>query len=108
MGGSKKKSMKQIERAQTSKEPKEKEVKKSKSPVVEKKFGGINAPDVANPDFISELGKMKAITPYAVASRYGLRLSIAKDFLEDLSHRGVIQYVGGHARLRIYRLIAAT
>jgi small subunit ribosomal protein S25e len=108
MGGTKKKSLKQMERAQASKEPREKEVKKPKPLVAEKKFGGINAPDVANPDFISELGKMKAITPYSVASRYGLRLSVAKDILEDLSRRGVVQYVGGHARLRIYRLIAAT
>jgi len=46
---------------------------------------------------------MKALTPYTVATRFNLRLSVAKDLLDDLAQRGVIQYVSGSKSLKIYK-----
>ena len=46
---------------------------------------------------------MAAITPYALASQFNLRLSIAKDLLEELEKRNVVKLVGGNARVRIYQ-----
>jgi len=46
---------------------------------------------------------MKAVTPYAVASRFNLRLSVARDMLEELTRRGVLDYVSGNKNLKIYK-----
>jgi len=46
---------------------------------------------------------MAAITPYGLASQFNLRLSIAKDLLEDLAKRNIVKLVGGNARVRIYQ-----
>jgi len=108
MGGAKKKSMAQMEKQQKSKEeePKKKEAKKARASV-ERKTGAINLPDLSSKEFLGELSKMKAVTPYGVASRFGLRFSVAKDVLEELEKRGVIQFISGSNRLRIYRAAAA-
>ncbi|NIW11392.1 MAG: hypothetical protein GWN33_13195 [Gammaproteobacteria bacterium] len=45
---------------------------------------------------------MKTLTPFAVASRFNLRLSVAKDLLEELEHKGVIQFVSRSRNLKIY------
>jgi ribosomal protein S25 len=46
---------------------------------------------------------MKALTPYTVATRFDLRLSVAKDFLEDLERRGIVEYVSGSKNLKVYK-----
>jgi ribosomal protein S25 len=48
--------------------------------------------------------KMKAITPYSVASRLDLRISVAKDLLQQLEQKGKIEYVSGSKSLKIYKL----
>lgn len=106
MGGAKRKSLAQMERQQqTEEETKKKETKKAKTSV-EKKTGAITLPDLSSKEFLGELSKMKAVTPYGVASRFGLRFSVAKDVLEELEKRGVIKFIAGSNRLRIY--MAAT
>jgi ribosomal protein S25 len=42
------------------------------------------------------------ITPYGVASQLNLRISLAKDLLEELEKKQLIKSVGGNARVRIY------
>ncbi len=69
--------------------------------------GGLAAPDVSDPKLVSEVQKMGAITPFALASQLNLRLSVAKDLLEDLERRRVVRLVGGNARIRIYQPAAA-
>jgi len=108
MGGGKKRSLAQIEKQQKLKEKEEAKAKEKKTKgSTEKKTSILNLPDTSSKEFLDELSKMKAITPYGIASKYGLRLSIAKDVLEDLEKRGTIQMVAGNNRLRIYRLAAA-
>jgi ribosomal protein S25 len=104
MGGAKKKSIAQAEKQQTLQSSKqEKTDKKKGSKPAEKKLGGIDLPNVKDKDLIAELSKMKAITPYSVATRYNLKIGIAKDLLETLENGGSIQRVAGNSALRVYR-----
>jgi len=105
MGGKKKLTLKQVERMQTRKDEEEKEKKKKEKSTgpKEKKLLGIVSPDPKNEKLVGELKKMSALTPYAVASRFGIRISAAKDFLEQLEENGVIQLVSGSHNIKIYK-----
>ena len=106
MGGKKKPSMKQMEKTSEKKDDREKKGGKSKEgPIPERKAPGITAPDPRSEKIIGEIKKMKALTPYTVATRFNIRLSVAKDFLDELAQRGVIQYVSGNRGLKIYKPI---
>jgi ribosomal protein S25 len=50
---------------------------------------------------------MGAITPYAVASQLNLRISLAKDLLDELEKKQLIKSVGGNTRVKIYEAPAA-
>jgi small subunit ribosomal protein S25e len=106
MGGKKKLSLKQIERMQARRGEK-KEAKPSGSSFErEKKSGGIFLPNPRSEDVLNEIKKMKTITPFSVASRFDLRLSVAKDLLEELERKGVILFVSRSRNLKIYKLAA--
>ncbi len=111
MGGAKKKSMAQMEKTQGGQDKKEEapqQQKKGKSkPIAEKRPRGLAAPDASDPKLVSEVQKMGAITPFALATQLNLRLSVAKDLLEDLERRRVVRLVGGNARIRIYQPAAS-
>jgi ribosomal protein S25 len=106
MGGKKKLSLKQMERAQVKKDEEEegkKKKEKAAGPSKEKKLLGIVAPDVKNEKLVDELKKMNFLTPYAVATRLNIRISAAKDFLEHLEENGTIHLVSGSHNIKIYR-----
>jgi len=104
MGGKKKLSLKQMEKTQSKKDREEKERKERKSGgPTEKKSLGIILPDLKSEKVIGELKTMKVLTPYAIASRFDIRLSIAKDFLEELERRRIVEYVSGSKNLKIYK-----
>jgi small subunit ribosomal protein S25e len=105
MGGKKKLSLKQMERMQDKKDEEDKEKKKKEKagPPREKKPLGIVTPDVKNEKIVGELKKMRVLTPYAVASRLNIRISAAKDFLEQLEENGTIQLVSGSHDIKIYK-----
>jgi len=103
MGGKKKLTIKQMERTQDKKDEAPKKGGKSSGGPAEKKTPGIIPPDLRSEKVIGEIKKMKAVTPYAVASRFNLRLSVARDMLEELAQRGVLQYVSGSKNLKIYK-----
>jgi small subunit ribosomal protein S25e len=104
MGGKKKLGLKQMERMQTKKDEEDKKKKeKTAVPSKEKKPSGIVPPDVKNEKIVGELKKMPVLTPYAVASRFNIRISAAKAFLEQLKENGVIEQVGGNHNIKIYK-----
>ena len=106
MGGKKKLNLKQMERMQDKKdeEDKDKKSKKEKTgPPREKKPLGILPPDVKADKVAGELKKMSVLTPYAVATRYGIRISAAKDFLEQLEKQGAVHLVSGSHNIKIYK-----
>ncbi|MCJ7559446.1 hypothetical protein MUO79_02355 [Candidatus Bathyarchaeota archaeon] len=108
MGGKKKIGLKQMERMQTKKDEEEAEKKKKeKAGPKEKKTIGIIPPDAKNEKIVSEIKKMNVLTPYAVASRFNIRISAAKDFLEQLEENGAVQLVSGSHNIKIYKPVAA-
>ena len=103
MGGKKKLGLKQMEKMQEKKDEEEKKKKEKTGAPREKKPLGIVPPDMKNEKIIGELKKMHVLTPYAVASRLNIRISAAKDFLEQLEENGTIQLVSGSHNIKIYR-----
>jgi small subunit ribosomal protein S25e len=106
VGGKKKLGLKQMERMQERKDEEDKE-KKEKAPATqrEKKPSGIIPPDSKSEKIVGELKKMRVLTPYAVASRFNIRISAAKDFLEQLEENGAVQLVSGDHRIKIYKAV---
>jgi len=105
MGGKKKLSLKQMERMQLKKDEEEKKKKEKAAAPKEKKPSTIVPPDPKNEKIVGELKKMGVLTPYAVASRFNLRISAAKDFLEQLEDEGVVQLISGSHNIKIYKPI---
>ncbi len=106
MGGKKKLGIKQMEKSQVkADEDKAKEAKKKEKagPPKERKTVGIMVPDAKDGKNIAEIKKMGVLTPYAVSTRYGIRISAAKDYLEQLEANGSIQLVSGSHNIKIYK-----
>jgi ribosomal protein S25 len=106
MGGKKKLGIKQMEKQQvTQDEEKAKQDKKKEKagPPKERKTVGIMPPDSKDPKVLAEVKKMPVLTPYAISARYGVRVSAAKDFLEQLEANGTVQLVSGSHNIKIYK-----
>jgi len=103
LGGAKKRSISQIAKQQKARGQKGQKSKKKKG-FIEKKTGGLDYPEVGEKTF-DEIAKMGAITPFTIASKYGLKLSIAKNLLKELEKTGKIQYVAGSSRIKVYKYI---
>jgi small subunit ribosomal protein S25e len=105
MGGKKKLSLKQMERMQDKKDAEEKEKKKEKAGTSkEKKLPAVIPPDAKSDKVISELKKMHVLTPYSVATHFNMRMSAAKELLDQLNENGAIQLVSGDHNIKIYRV----
>jgi small subunit ribosomal protein S25e len=100
MGSKKRLTLKQMEKSQEKKERKEKGSGRSLS---EKKIVGIVPPDSRSKQVVDQLKKMRVLTPYTVATRFDLRLSVARDLLEELEKQGVVKFVSGSKNLKIYK-----
>lgn len=106
VGGAKKRSLKQAEKQQALRAKKlQKTQRKTRSDAssFDKKRWGIDIPSLSDKNLAGDLSKMKAITPYMVASKYDVRLSTAKTLLETLNQRGLIQLVAVNSNLKLYR-----
>ena len=106
MGGKKKLGIKQMEKQQgKADEDKAKESKKKEkaAPPQKKTTISIMVPDVKDDRIVSEVKKMNVLTPYAISTRYGIRISAAKDFLEQLEANGAVQLVSGSHNIKIYK-----
>jgi len=109
LGGAKKKSMAQMEKQQDQQDSKKPEpAKKTKGKTVaEKKTAGIAMPNFDNEKIVGELSKIGALTPYSIASQYNVRLSVARDILEELERRRLVTSVGGNTRIKLFKLAGA-
>ena len=107
MGGKKKLGIKQMEKQQGDKaEEKSKKKEEKKAPPQKKTTISIVPPDAKDQRVVAEVKKMGVLTPYAVATRYGIRISAAKDFLEQLESNGAIQLVSASHSIKIYKSAA--
>jgi small subunit ribosomal protein S25e len=102
-GGSKKKSIAAAERAQSRGGSKEGEQKEEKKPT-EQKTGPRSV--VVTEDIMKavkkEALKTGAITPYAIASKYNLKISTAKGILKDLAISNLVMRTASNRRIIIY------
>jgi small subunit ribosomal protein S25e len=105
MGGAKKRSISQMEKQQKLQAQKKsgKQKRTTKRKTVEKTISGINIPHIPEKDLSNELRKMKAITPYSLATKYNIKLSLAKDWLALLDRKGTIQKIASSGSLKIYK-----
>ena len=105
MGGSKKESISQMEKQQKLQAQK-KSGKQKKAPrrkTLEETIKGVDIPHVPIKDLSNDLQKMKAITPYSLAMKYSIKLSLAKGWLKQLDQKGTIQKIAGNSSLKIYK-----
>lgn len=107
MGGSKKKSLSQMMKSQEVTGRKDEAKKKDEKGRTDGRTTRGDLPRIESKEFLTELAKMRSVTPYMVASRYNVKISVAKDILEQLRARGVVQVVSGNNRLRIFHVAAA-
>ncbi|MGQ9640930.1 MAG: 30S ribosomal protein S25e [Candidatus Bathycorpusculaceae bacterium] len=105
MGGKKKLSLKQMERMQEKKDEEEKKKKEKAAAPKEKKSSGVIPLNPKDGKIIGEIKKMPVLTPYSVASRFNVRISVARAFLEQLEEEGVIQRVSGNHNIKIYKAL---
>jgi len=103
MGGKTKKSITAMEKQQKLREMKEKKVKEEKKE--EKKEKRISSPllplEVVK-QLENELNNIKCITPYVLASRFGLKMGVAKSVLKELENRGILKCVARGSRISVY------
>ena len=100
MGSKKRLTLKQMEKMKKKKERKESGSSRSST---EKRTTGIVSPDPRSKKVVDQLKKMRVLTPYTVATRLDLRLSVARDLLENLEKQGVVEFVSGSKNLKIYK-----
>jgi small subunit ribosomal protein S25e len=107
MGGKKKIGMKQMERQQDKSDDeakaKEKKDKKAGPPKEKRTTINIIPPDAKNDKIVAEIKKMPVLTPYAIATKYNVRISAAKIFLQQLEQNGAVQLVSGSHSIKVYK-----
>jgi ribosomal protein S25 len=107
MGGKKKLGLKQMERQQSkedeAKAAKDKKEKKAGPPKERKTTVSVVPPDAKNDKIVTEIKKMPVLTPYAVSTKYSIRISAAKTFLSQLEQNGAIELVSGNHTIKVYK-----
>jgi ribosomal protein S25 len=71
----------------------------------EKYVGGVDIPPLDAKDTLGALKGMKAITPTAVATKFNLKISVAKRMLTTLEEKGVIEFVTRSSNLKVYKMV---
>ena len=74
----------------------------------EKYVGGVDLPPLDAKDTLGALKGMKAITPTAVATKFNLKISVAKRMLTTLEEKGVVEFVTRSSNLKIYKMVDAS
>jgi ribosomal protein S25 len=69
--------------------------------------GELQQLSLSTDKMVEELGKIKAITPFSIASTFDLKVGKAKKILRSLEEQGTIRCVGGNSRIRIYALTSS-
>jgi small subunit ribosomal protein S25e len=111
VGGKKKIGLKQMERMQKRRDkgdkPQEKKKKEKAGSLKERRTIEVVPPDAKDEKIVEEIKKMNVLTPFVVASRFNIRISAAKNFLEQLQQNGAVQLVSGSHKTKIYKPVVA-
>lgn len=107
MGGKKKLGLKQMERQKSKSndetKAKDKKDRKAGPPKDKRTIISVVPPDAKNDRIVAEVKKMPVLTPYAISTKYGIRISAAKDFLQQLEQAGAVQLISGSHNIKIYK-----
>jgi len=71
----------------------------------EKRTASVLLPEI-DESLVNEIRQMRVITPFAVSSRFGLRISVAKDLLEELERKKIVELVSRSRKTKIYKVAA--
>jgi small subunit ribosomal protein S25e len=115
MGGTKKKSMSQADKAQSAqdnaqggaKKPEKKTAKEAKLAQQQAKQQALIAPKIDDRQLLKTLVTLKAITVYGTARALGLNAAIAVQVLKNLESKNIIRRVGGYSGHYIYAPVSA-
>ena len=116
MGGTKKKSISQADKAQSAqdsaqgtapKKPEKKTAKEAKLAQQQAKQQALLAPKMDDRQLLKSLAPLKAITVYGAARALGLNAAIAVQTLRSLESKNAIRKVGGYSGHYIYTPVAA-
>ena len=73
----------------------------------EKIIGSVEIPDLNSKDVIGAIKAMKAITPTSVATKWNLKISVAKRMLNMLEEKKVIRLVTQSSNVKVYEMVGA-
>jgi len=93
-----KKSLKKMEKQQASKDKADQKAKEKRDKII----GAVEIPDANSDEVMGALKGMKAITPTGVASRFNLKVSVAKKMLRELEDNGTLMLAARSHNLKVY------
>jgi ribosomal protein S25 len=70
----------------------------------EKIIGSVDMPDINSNEVMGTLSGMKAITAPGVATKFNLKISVAKKMLNKLEERGKIRLAARSSNLKVYEM----
>jgi len=70
----------------------------------EKIIGSVDMPDINSDEVMGALKGMKAITATGVATRFNLKISVAKRMLNMLEEKGTVKMVTRSSNLKVYQM----
>lgn len=73
----------------------------------EKIIGSVETPDLNSNEVMGAIRGMKAITPTGVATRFNLKISVAKRMLTELEKKGTIKLVTRSKNLKVYEMVVS-
>ena len=95
-----KKSLKKMEKQQAAKDKEDQKTKEKRDKII----GAVDIPDATSDEVMGALRGMKAITPTGVASKFNLKVSIAKKLLRELENSGTLELAARSQNLKVYAL----
>ena len=70
----------------------------------EKIIGSVDMPDINSNEVMGAIKGMKAITATGVATRFNLKISVAKRMLNMLEEKGTVTMVTRSSNLKVYQM----
>ena len=72
----------------------------------EKIIGSVEIPDLNSNEVMGAIRGMKAITPTSIATKFNLKISVAKRMLNELEKNGTIKLATRSKNLKVYEIIS--
>lgn len=93
-----KKSLKKMEKQQSAKDKTDQKANEKRNKII----GAVEIPDATSDEVMGALKGMKAITPTGVASKFNLKVSVAKKMLKELEDNGTLMLAARSHNLKVY------